>query len=67
MKPITKKDAFEEILSIFRMMAKAGVNMSVIPFRMAELMKEFQISQFEIIMLRREVLYEINYLYAYDS
>jgi hypothetical protein len=67
MKPITKKDAFEEILSIFRMMAKAGVNMSVIPFRMAELMQEFQISQFEITMLRREVLYETNYLYAYDS
>ena len=67
MKPVTKKDAFEEILGIFRMMANAGVNMTIIPFRMSELMQEFHISRFEITMLRREVLYEINYLYAYDS
>ena len=56
-----KKRAYDEIMSIFRTMAYAGVPMGVVPFRMAEIMKEYGISSFEVSMLRREVLYEINY------
>ena len=56
-----KKKAYDEIMSIFRTMAYAGVPMGVIPFRMAEIMKEYGISNLEVAMLRREVIYEINY------
>lgn len=56
-----KKSAYDEIEGIFKMMANAGVSMYVVPFRMRELMEENNISKLEIDMLRREVLYEINY------
>jgi len=56
-----KRKAYDEIMSIFRMMANVGVSMYVVPFRMQELMREYDISKFEVDMLRREVLYEINY------
>ncbi len=56
-----KKKAYDEIVGIFRTMARAGVNMRVIPFRMKELMQEYEISNMEIDLLRREVQYEIDY------
>ena len=56
-----KRKAYDEIMSIFRMMANVGVSMYVVPFRMQELMREYDILKFEVDMLRREVLYEINY------
>ncbi len=56
-----KKEAYTEIMGIFRMLAYAGAPMTVIPFRMKEIMEEWDISNFEIDMLRREVIYEINY------
>ena len=34
-----KKKAYDEIMSIFRMMANVGVSMYVVPFRMQELMR----------------------------
>jgi hypothetical protein len=57
-----KKRAYDEIEGIFKMMAYAGVSMYVITFRMKELMQEYNISNLEIDMLRREVLYQINFL-----
>jgi hypothetical protein len=58
---VLKKRAYDEIEGIFKMMAYAGVPMYVITFRMKELMQEYDISPLEIDMLRREVIYEINY------
>jgi hypothetical protein len=58
---VLKKRAYDEIEGIFKMMAYAGVSMYVTTFRMKELMQEYDISQLEIDMLRREVIYEINY------
>ena len=60
-KIITKLDAYEEILGIFRMMARVGVSMYVTPFRMAEIIKECGLSNLEVSMLRRRVIYEFNY------
>ena len=57
-----KKRAYDEIEGIFKMMAYVGVSMYVITFRMKELMQEYNISKLEIDMLRREVLYQINFL-----
>ena len=57
-----KKRAYDEIEGIFKMMAYAGVSMYVITFLMKELMQEYNISKLEIDMLRREVLYQINFL-----
>ena len=48
-------------MGIFRTMARVNAPMTMIPFRMAEIMREYGISNFEVSMLRREVLYEINY------
>lgn len=59
---VLKKRAYDEIEGIFKMMAHAGVSMYVITFRMKELMQEYNISKLEIDMLRREVLYQINFL-----
>jgi len=56
-----KKKAYDEIMGIFRTMARVNAPMTMIPFRMAEIMREYGISNFEVSMLRREVLYEINY------
>ncbi len=56
-----KIEAYEKILSIFRMMAYAGVTMYIIPFAMQEIIKEYSISNMEIDMLRRRIIYEFNY------
>jgi len=58
---ILKKKAYDEVMSIFRTMAYAGVPMTVRPFRMQEIIKEWDLSNMEIDMLRREVMFEINY------
>lgn len=58
---LLKKNAYDEVMSIFRTMAYAGVPMNVRPFRMQEIIKEWNLSNLEVDMLRREVLYEINY------
>lgn len=57
----TKRRAYDEILGIFRMMVRVNVDMYVIPFRMAEIIKEWDISDFEVSMLRREAIYEYKY------
>ena len=56
-----KRRAYDEILGIFRMMVRVNVDMYVIPFRMAEIIKEWDISDFEVSMLRREAIYEYKY------
>ncbi len=61
MKIKSKEDAYEEIMCIFRTMAYAGVTLYVVPFRMAEIIKEWGISNMEVSLLRRRVMYEINY------
>lgn len=61
MEKALKKKAYDEIMGIYRGMARAGVPMGIVPFRMSEIMKEYGISMFEVSMLRREVQYEIDY------
>ncbi len=56
-----KKKAYDEIMSIYRTMWLAGAPMTMIPFRMAELMEEYGISKMELAMLKQEVMYQIHY------